>query len=669
MEGGFLAYVIELVQQNPVIALTLVFLVAMTESLIVVGLIVPGAVLMIVFGALISLGALSFWSVVSLAVIGAVAGDGLSYWLGRKYKHELSQMWPVRRYPGLLTRAESFFEKHGAKSIILSRFIGPLRPVIPAFAGIAGLPPRTFIIVNVASALAWAPLYLLPGIIFGLSLEIAGEFAQKFILFILTAIGILLLGLWLVRFVYRTLKPYVLRSLNDLLEWSRNHKIIGKTILSILDSHYRERYGLTVIALLLSLFTYLFYYGQNNAFYPFNFDSVDRLVFISLQQLQSPTFELVLSWLNYFASGMSLALLCFGFGFLLLARKDFHTLWHWIAAIALPLALSPLLSNSLTSILSQKFSFHFGTLAFIIIVSSAGFYLTIISTVLKEHTRVIFYYLFSLFLIFIAIAQLYFAEQVFSQVLFGTFIGITWFILLDIAYQKHRKTDTLQHHYWEHLFFLLILVTLSLVRVIEQPALHEKKEVTFIIGTNSWMESGWAVLPQQRKDIYNREIESFNLQWAGNKTSIDFYMKQLGFVPGNNTSKKFAKWFIKPDSADQLPLLPHVHNGDYEDLQYFHFQEENNQVTVIRLWQSQYHVKQESPAISLWFGSVNKMLIKENVGMNYLVTDKKREQLDIFYSGINALKAQHNIRLKVIEPGESRYNTYLVYEKNSENIH
>lgn len=170
-----------------------VFLVAMTESLALVGLIVPGAILMFGFGALIGSGRLEFWPIMLWAVAGAIVGDGLSYLLGRWLGPRLGQVPPFRQRPQLLEAGVDFFRSHGAKSIVLGRFVGPLRPVIPAVAGMLRMSASQFLITNVLSAVFWAPAYLLPGMVLAASLSLAAAVAGRLLTLGLLA---LLLG-WL----------------------------------------------------------------------------------------------------------------------------------------------------------------------------------------------------------------------------------------------------------------------------------------------------------------------------------------------------------------------------------------------------------------------------------------------------------------------------------------
>ena len=157
----------------------IVFSIALSESLAIVGLIMPGAMLMFGAGALIGANVLPLWPIMGMAALGAMVGDGLSYWLGRHYKVHLRSIWPFRAYPGLVNRGVDFFQRHGGKSVALGRFVGPLRPIIPAVAGMLEMSIPRYVSINVLASLAWAPAYLLPGVVFGTSLQLASGVAGR----------------------------------------------------------------------------------------------------------------------------------------------------------------------------------------------------------------------------------------------------------------------------------------------------------------------------------------------------------------------------------------------------------------------------------------------------------------------------------------------------------
>ncbi len=146
-------------------------LLAFFESLALVGIIIPGVALL--FAAAIAAGSASIniWGVLTAGFLGAILGDGLSYLLGR-YSHEkIIQLPPFNKHPDWITKGEDFFKKYGIASIIIGRFIGPIRPVMPLVAGMLEMPAIRFYSINILSALAWSPFYLLPGYFIGAAAE------------------------------------------------------------------------------------------------------------------------------------------------------------------------------------------------------------------------------------------------------------------------------------------------------------------------------------------------------------------------------------------------------------------------------------------------------------------------------------------------------------------
>ncbi len=168
----------------------LVFLIALVESLAVVGLLVPGVAMMFAAGALIGSDTLGFFPICLAAMAGAVAGDGISFWLGRHYHGPLLASWPLRNHPKLIEQGIHFFHRHGAISVLLGRFFGPIRAVIPLIAGMLDMSVKQFAVVNVVSAVLWAPAYLIPGMLFGGSLQQASEMTQKVVLVLVAVISV-----------------------------------------------------------------------------------------------------------------------------------------------------------------------------------------------------------------------------------------------------------------------------------------------------------------------------------------------------------------------------------------------------------------------------------------------------------------------------------------------
>ena len=125
-------------------------------TIVLVGILLPGIVILFGIGALIGLGLLEMVPVWAAASSGAFLGDGISYALGHRFRGHLLEVWPFSRYPGLMERGTRFFHAHGAKSVLAGRFIGPLRPIIPAVGGMMGMRPARFVAVLIPACVLWA---------------------------------------------------------------------------------------------------------------------------------------------------------------------------------------------------------------------------------------------------------------------------------------------------------------------------------------------------------------------------------------------------------------------------------------------------------------------------------------------------------------------------------
>jgi len=201
------------VAQHSEYAIFAVFIVSTMESLALVGIMIPGMLFMLGVGTLIGVGSLDFWPMFVAASLGAIAGDGLSFWLGRHFNENLRHVWPLPKFPGLLQKGENFFHRHGAMSVLFGRFVGPLRAIVPAVAGMLKMEPGRFLLFNIISALAWAPVVLLPGALLGASLAQVSAVAMRFgLLVFFVGLAFWCLG-WLLN---HTLRRWVLTRIERL---------------------------------------------------------------------------------------------------------------------------------------------------------------------------------------------------------------------------------------------------------------------------------------------------------------------------------------------------------------------------------------------------------------------------------------------------------------------
>lgn len=148
---------------------------AFLETGAFVGLVAPGETAIVLGGVVAAQGEISLLVVLGVAWGGAALGDFASFLLGRR----LGRRFLLARGPSLgvtaarLDRVESFYERHGAKAIMIGRFIGIIRAVSPFLAGASGLPTRAFLPWSILGTALWATAYTLVGYAFHASFSSA----------------------------------------------------------------------------------------------------------------------------------------------------------------------------------------------------------------------------------------------------------------------------------------------------------------------------------------------------------------------------------------------------------------------------------------------------------------------------------------------------------------
>ncbi|WP_144393085.1 DedA family protein [Pleionea sediminis] len=188
---------LDFIEQQPGWAFLIVFFIAFLESMAIIGVLMPGWVMLLGVGALVGGGVLSFYEMAFAMFLGAVVGEGLSYHVGYYYRDSIRHWRWIESHQVAMERADRFIKNYGVLSLIVGRFIGPLRAILPLMAGISGMGLRLFWGVNVGSGIIWAPAYLIPGILVGASLSLPeGSKEVLGIFFIAETIFIILSRKW-----------------------------------------------------------------------------------------------------------------------------------------------------------------------------------------------------------------------------------------------------------------------------------------------------------------------------------------------------------------------------------------------------------------------------------------------------------------------------------------
>lgn len=177
----------------------ILFAVVFCETGLVAFPFLPGDSLIFAAGALtIAYGSFNFWLLFIVFISAAILGDTVNYWIGhylgpKVFRQENSKLFK-KKY---LDQAHEFYDRHGAKTIFLARFIPIIRTFAPFVAGVGRMEYRKFILYNIVGAFVWVSLFLGLGYVFGDLPAVKENITFLFIAIILVSfIPLVLMWLW-----------------------------------------------------------------------------------------------------------------------------------------------------------------------------------------------------------------------------------------------------------------------------------------------------------------------------------------------------------------------------------------------------------------------------------------------------------------------------------------
>jgi len=150
-------------QQNPEWVAWGLFFAAFVESFAVIGIFIPGVVLLAIISGMAASADMHIASVLIIVYSASCIADISSYLIGVRLNKRIDSIWPFKTNPGWLIKGKEFFKTYGILGVFIGRFIGPVRPVMPITAGSMGMKFKHFLAVDLFSGLIWAPMYSLPG--------------------------------------------------------------------------------------------------------------------------------------------------------------------------------------------------------------------------------------------------------------------------------------------------------------------------------------------------------------------------------------------------------------------------------------------------------------------------------------------------------------------------
>ncbi|WP_020677583.1 bifunctional DedA family/phosphatase PAP2 family protein [Geopsychrobacter electrodiphilus] len=556
-----------------------IFLISLSESLALVGLLVPGTVMMVGIGALAGSGAISLKITLLAAMAGAISGDGLSYWLGHHYHQGIKELWPFRKHPQLLQRGEEFFHKHGGKSVLFGRFVGPVRPVIPVIAGMLDMPVRRFLLVNILSAIGWAFAYILPGVILGSSLTLVGAVSTRLSLLLLMLGLLLWLTFWLTR---------------------KGFERLGR-----LGAKGERLLPLLCIALLLAVWLFAGVLEDLITFDPLV--QADQAIYHWLQSLRSPWGDQFFVALTELGDALVLFPLVLTVLAVLLFHRRFRDVWYWLAAVAGGVGLVQLFKWTLhrprpIDIYSGVSSWGFPSGHSTMSVVFYGFLALLLARSFAPRWRWTPFGAAIGVSLLIALSRIYLGAHWLSDVVGGMALGWSWVILLGIFYLRGAKTSVPMRPVLLSVLLMLLLAGVGHINQRHASDLlrYRAQEPLQILESADWQNQGFRQLPTWRYTLLGDMEQPLTLQLAGDPQYLARALFRHGWQPAPGlTARQLLNLFVSDIPVAQLPLLPRLSNGRREILRLVKYVPPSRM--VLRLWPTSFQLKNGEP---LWAGTV-----------------------------------------------------------------
>lgn len=598
---------------HPGLALGLVFAGAMLEALAVIGSVIPGSTAVFLGGTLIGLGVLNPWWTAGAAISGAVLGDGLSFWLGRRYGERIRSVWPMRKHPELFERGLAYFEKRGASSIFIGRFLGPLRAIVPLVAGMSNMPRWKFYAVNIVSAFAWAAAHLLPGVAFGASLQLAGAVSSRLIvLLVVVAVAFwLLFMLWAV--AKRFGRPRLAALRDKVVAAARARRgLLSKITLSYLDPSRRESSALLTATVLLAGSAWLFGGVLEDVFSRDPLVQFDQTVFSAFQGLRTGWADNVMLTITEAAGPVGTIALVLVIAALLGALRYWRTLGYWLATTGVAELLVWVLKQSIAR--KRPHNFYAGVEQYslpsghtTLSVVVYGFMAFLLARGRPAWQRTVIAASAAVVILAISGSRIYLGVHWFSDVVASLSLGLAWVAVVSIAYLNHISDERLRPLPVALLMAGTVVLVGGTFAVLQHDADVTRYAYKAQIRTASfasWKAGGWREQPSSRSELGGDTEEPFSVQWVGTKTHITDVLAAEGWHADTGLRPASLLSALLPGTTiDRLPVFPRFDHGRIQDMTLVR-QLNAKERLVVRLWSAHTNiVMAEGPALPLSFGT------------------------------------------------------------------
>lgn len=179
--------------------LGLVGLIVFVEDALFVGFVIPGESAAILGGVAARLGHVPLLAVIVVVIVAAIAGDSVGYEVGRQVGPRILGLRILDKRRERLNGAQDFLARRGGSAVLLGRWVAFFRAVMPALAGTARMPYRTFLAWNATGGILWGAVVVTAGYLAGASYARVESTIGRDGALLVAGLVVLAIGIWRVR--------------------------------------------------------------------------------------------------------------------------------------------------------------------------------------------------------------------------------------------------------------------------------------------------------------------------------------------------------------------------------------------------------------------------------------------------------------------------------------
>lgn len=622
------------IQANPKSALFFTMLISLTESLAIIGSIIPGSLTMTAIGILAGSGVMRIDLTLIAATIGAIAGDVASYALGYIYHEQLVKIWPFNKYPSLIFYGKEFFLNHGGKSVVIGRFIGPLRSIIPVIAGIMKMPKSHFLFANTISAIGWSILYVMPGYLVGAaSSQLSTEGARRLFMLIIIALLVIWIASKIVHYIIRALNHWYSTNIDSIYGFLIKYKYLKSLFPDSKPAQAINGFTITLIfgfLACLALTALISMFVMQNTW----INNINSAVSFFLQGVRSQYIDTTLIIINLITSPLPiLSVFCILLISSLIVR-DFR-LTKFLLSLGICAVLSVFLISLLVEVPNATNLYQLcidATFPVISLTWATAIFSFAIYYLIEFYPRNVLYYLFRIILIVIlflsGISSIYLGDNwlfsVIASYLIGLCIGIGHWILYQrkVIYQ-HKISITL-------VTTILALIVITWTEYwLNGSQLHKIHEIALVqkkISAQTWWQQNEPILPVYTTNRMGKQIGIFNIQYLGSLKDLEIKLTKIGW--NKKLSSLFYSLMIRIDgkhSDVKLPIMEQLYLNKRPELIMIYNDDQHTYFYILRLWRSNY--KTHKLKKQIWIGSIIQAISLEEANPT---TDEEPPNDNIF---------------------------------------